>query len=250
MAPPLNARRQAPSPPPRTPPPPPPLVVVGSTNRVKIAAAEAAVRAIFGAQLERHRLTLEVRGVAADSGVADQPVGDDETLRGALNRVATAERAWWRSGGGDSGGGGSNSGSASSGGSGGESGGDGDNGGLDPTSGRPRPWLVVSVEGGVLWRSAAAGGGGGASIIDSASGGGAGGGAELWCMAWAAVKAPGAGVSRARSAEFLLPPALAAMVAAGEELGAADDRLFGRVASGRGSGTIGKLTGGVVTREQ
>lgn len=32
------------------------------------------------------------------------------------------------------------------------------------------------------------------------------------------------------------------------ELGAADDKVFSRVASGQGSGTIGHLTGDIITR--
>ena len=54
---------------------------------------------------------------------------------------------------------------------------------------------------------------------------------------------------RARSASFLLPRAVAELVEAGVELGAADDSVFRRRASGRGSGTVGFLTKGLVSRE-
>ena len=54
-------------------------VVVGSTNPVKIAA----VRAV----LERVGSGAEVSGLAVASGVRDQPVGDDETIRGATQRA-------------------------------------------------------------------------------------------------------------------------------------------------------------------
>lgn len=57
----------------------PSLVVVGSTNPVKIAA----VRAV----LERVWPLCEVRGLAADSGVPAQPIGDTETQRGARTRA-------------------------------------------------------------------------------------------------------------------------------------------------------------------
>lgn len=57
-------------------------VVVGSTNPVKIAA----VRAV----LERAGSAAHVEGIAVPSGVNDQPVGDDETIRGAVQRARAA----------------------------------------------------------------------------------------------------------------------------------------------------------------
>lgn len=57
-------------------------VGVGSRNPVKLAATE---RAFAAAGIE-----ATVEAVAVESGVGDQPVGDDETVRGARNR---AERA-------------------------------------------------------------------------------------------------------------------------------------------------------------
>lgn len=58
------------------------LVAVGSANPVKIAA----VRAVFA------RLIGEVAVIdaAAESGVPNQPWGDDETQRGAENRARSA----------------------------------------------------------------------------------------------------------------------------------------------------------------
>ena len=58
------------------------LVVVGSTNPVKIAAVRAVVTAVWPA--------CDVRGIAADSGVAEQPFGDAETQRGAKTRALFA----------------------------------------------------------------------------------------------------------------------------------------------------------------
>lgn len=56
-------------------------------------------------------------------------------------------------------------------------------------------------------------------------------------------------ISTARSAEFLLPRKLSQLVLQeGMELGAADDKLFGRTNSGQGSGTVGHLTNNIVTR--
>jgi len=42
---------------------------------------------------------------------------------------------------------------------------------------------------------------------------------------------------------------VAELVRDGMELGAADDKVFSRVKSGRGSGTVGKLTGDLITRQ-
>jgi inosine/xanthosine triphosphatase len=57
-------------------------VIVGSTNPVKINA----VRAV----LARAGVSAAVEGRAVPSSVADQPVGDDETIRGALARARGA----------------------------------------------------------------------------------------------------------------------------------------------------------------
>ena len=60
-------------------------VAVGSTNPVKVAAARAVLR--------RLHPTAEVWGIAVPSGVADQPWGDDETIRGAVARARSARAA-------------------------------------------------------------------------------------------------------------------------------------------------------------
>ena len=61
------------------------LVAVGSTNPVKIGA----VRAV----LARLAPVASVEGIAVESGVPDQPWGDDETIRGALARAHAARAA-------------------------------------------------------------------------------------------------------------------------------------------------------------
>mmetsp|Transcript_20494 Transcript_20494/g.44479 ORF Transcript_20494/g.44479 Transcript_20494/m.44479 type:complete len:122 (-) Transcript_20494:279-644(-) len=95
---------------------------------------------------------------------------------------------------------------------------------------------------------------------------------ELWCMAWMAIlgsnsnsciaaKAEGDGYSPkgknqtskswgyAKSGSFLLPPALCKLVInENMELGHADDKVFKRVNSKHGQGTIGKLTDGEIDR--
>ena len=59
-------------------------VIVGSTNPVKIAAAQEVLDRVYGPG------QCEVEGCSVESGVATQPWGDEETLRGALNRAEAA----------------------------------------------------------------------------------------------------------------------------------------------------------------
>lgn len=59
-------------------------VIVGSTNPVKIRAAQEGFGLMFPAE------QFEVRGVDAPSGVSDQPQTDTETLTGARNRARHA----------------------------------------------------------------------------------------------------------------------------------------------------------------
>ena len=56
-------------------------IVVASTNPVKTEAARLAFAAVFPGE------AFAVESVGAKSNVADQPMTDEETLRGALNRV-------------------------------------------------------------------------------------------------------------------------------------------------------------------
>ncbi|KAL4439461.1 hypothetical protein ABPG77_008790 [Micractinium sp. CCAP 211/92] len=106
--------------------------------------------------------------------------------------------------------------------------------------------LLCAIEGGVGWAAPAPHGLGALQQRQ----GGEQQRRQLECFAWAVVQAPGGRASHARSASFLLPPAITKlMLTEGLELGAADDRLWGRVKSGQGSGTIGHLTGGLLTRQ-
>src|SRR5688500_7058810 len=63
-----------------------PLIAVASTNRVKIEAALTGFRRMFP---NDH---YEAVGVTALSGVSDQPMTDDETLRGAVERAKQARQ--------------------------------------------------------------------------------------------------------------------------------------------------------------
>ena len=57
--------------------------VVGSNNPVKIAAARSVLRRVYGG-------AVRIEACAADSGIVDQPWGDELTLQGALNRARAA----------------------------------------------------------------------------------------------------------------------------------------------------------------
>ena len=61
-------------------------IVVASRNPVKIAAVESAFRQVFPDS------AWTIEGISVPSGVADQPMSDEETLTGARNRVAAARR--------------------------------------------------------------------------------------------------------------------------------------------------------------
>lgn len=62
-------------------------VIVASKNPVKIAAVKTAFAVVFTDS------EIVAEGVSAASGVGDQPMSDDETLRGALNRAKNAKQA-------------------------------------------------------------------------------------------------------------------------------------------------------------
>ncbi|MFQ5340026.1 MAG: inosine/xanthosine triphosphatase [Anaerolineae bacterium] len=57
-------------------------IAIGSTNPVKVRAVEAVLQRVYS--------TPEVIAVAVDSGVPDQPYGDEQTRAGAVNRARGA----------------------------------------------------------------------------------------------------------------------------------------------------------------
>jgi inosine/xanthosine triphosphatase len=155
------------------------LVAVGSTNPVKIAAVRAVLTPLAP--------QVRVEALAADSTVAAQPWGDEETIHGARARALAARQAL----------------SAE---------------------------LGVGIEGGV---------------VDS--------GGTLRTCAWAVVVARlGAAdvVSVGGSLAMPLPPAVAAAVRRGAELGEAVDRLTRTADTKRGRGAVGVLTGGLIDRQR
>lgn len=70
---------------------------------------------------------------------------------------------------------------------------------------------------------------------------------HLAAFAWVAVLSP-AQEGLSRTGTFYLPPAMAALVRAGKELGEADDIVFQRSNSKQEEGAVGLLSGGVVDR--
>ena len=59
-------------------------VVVSSANPVKLEAAREAFELVFAGEAP------EILSLSVPSGVSDQPLSDDETRRGAVNRVRAA----------------------------------------------------------------------------------------------------------------------------------------------------------------
>ena len=62
------------------------LAAIGSTNPVKLAAAKAVIRRLYGGH-------IDIVTVSVASGVPAQPWGDKETRRGAINRARAAQAA-------------------------------------------------------------------------------------------------------------------------------------------------------------
>lgn len=62
-------------------------VVVASQNPTKVDAVEEAFRRVFlNASVSE---AFKITGIKVDTGVAEQPMGDEETKQGALNRAET-----------------------------------------------------------------------------------------------------------------------------------------------------------------
>lgn len=74
-------------------------------------------------------------------------------------------------------------------------------------------------------------------------------GEDLVAFAWVVVRSAAAR-GRSRTASFVLPEEVAALVRSGYELGHADDLVFGRVESKKSDGAVGLLTAGVIDRAE
>jgi inosine/xanthosine triphosphatase len=73
-------------------------------------------------------------------------------------------------------------------------------------------------------------------------------GAELSAFAWVVVLAKNGVEGKGRTGTFFLPPAVAALIHQGKELGEADDIVFAQINSKQKNGAIGILTGDVIDR--
>lgn len=71
---------------------------------------------------------------------------------------------------------------------------------------------------------------------------------EMFAFAWVVVLSKES-LGSARTAHFMLPQQVKALVESGMELGDADDLVFGKKNSKQKSGAVGLLTGDVITRK-
>lgn len=62
-------------------------IIVASKNPAKLTAVESGFRRVFQGE------SFHIEGVSVPSGVSDQPLSDEETLRGAEQRVQAAKEA-------------------------------------------------------------------------------------------------------------------------------------------------------------
>jgi inosine/xanthosine triphosphatase len=63
-------------------------IIIGSKNPVKIKAVTSAFETVFASE------KFNYIGIDVPSGVPDQPIGDNQTLKGAYNRVKAAKKLY------------------------------------------------------------------------------------------------------------------------------------------------------------
>lgn len=153
-------------------------LVIASTNPVKVRAAINGFQRLFPDS------QLNAVTVAASSDVARQPMSDEETLQGALNRARNARAA------------------------------------------HPQADYWIGIEAGVQARDNG-----------------------LTSYSWIVVQSATL-TGKARTGTFFLPPAVAELIRQGQELGEADDIVFGRSNSKQEGGAVGLLTANVIDRLQ
>lgn len=152
-------------------------VVIASKNPVKIEAAKVGFERMFPDQ------EFRFRGESAPSEVSDQPMTNEETFKGATNRVnnlaiIAPDADYW-----------------------------------------------VGIEGGLQEQDG-----------------------EMEAFAWVVIKSREGQSGKSRTGTFFLPNEMARLVSQGKELGIADDIVFGQTNSKQGNGTVGNLTGNLITR--
>lgn len=153
-------------------------VAIASHNPAKIKAVQKA----FSIAFPEHSLQFESLEVA--SGVPDQPWGDEQTLKGAQNRVQNAQEiCTWAD-------------------------------------------CWVGIEGGIEKR-----------------------GQKIFAFAWVVCQSK-SHRGEARSAAFELPEAIQLLLEEGQELGTANDKVFGVSNSKKNKGAIGLLTSSLIERNE
>ncbi|HED38260.1 MAG TPA: non-canonical purine NTP phosphatase [Ignavibacteria bacterium] len=151
-------------------------VIVASKNPVKINAVKIGFERMF--PLEK----FEFEGISVSSEVSEQPMDDEETLTGGINRAHNAKAEFQ----------------------------DAD--------------YWVGIEGGV-------------EKINN----------EMNTFAWVVIESKYK-KGKARTGAFFLPRKIIELVAAGKELGEADDIVFQHTNSKQKNGSVGILTENVITR--
>ncbi|CAB9514028.1 canonical purine NTP phosphatase [Seminavis robusta] len=193
-------------------------IAVGSGNPCKVQSVVDALNQVIQTasqdQNNPPNVKLEVESFNVESGVAAQPMGDEETQLGAKNRALGAYKNY-------------------------------------ETKFQKPPHFAFGLEGGLEWSQ------------DKSI---------LWCMAWMScygkrekIVVDLLGASNmmstlsndqadklvwglAKTASFPIPPPVTDLVKQGLELGHADDKVFSRVNSKQGSGTVGILSNGIIDR--
>ena len=194
-------------------------IAVGTKNPCKIEAVTEALKQSIDAATgdSEAKIDIHIEGFPVESGVADQPFGDEETIQGAKNRARDAYDAYHK-------------------------------------ANNEYPHLSVGLEGGLEWSPLvldqngektlwcmawmAVYGQRNALLSDSMASSEANG--------WQSDDKPFFSVSKTGS--FMLPPAMSDLIKTGMELGDADDKVSGRTKSKHGSGTVGYLTNGMIGR--
>mmetsp|Transcript_22882 Transcript_22882/g.48677 ORF Transcript_22882/g.48677 Transcript_22882/m.48677 type:complete len:243 (+) Transcript_22882:61-789(+) len=194
-------------------------IAVGTKNPCKIEAVTKAIKqsiiTVVGDSLIN--IDVQVEGFSVESGVPDQPFGDEETIQGAKNRAASAYRAY-------------------------------------RDAHKVVPHLSIGLEGGLEWSPLVLDHDGEKTLwcmawmaiygkrkpflVDVMAS------RESTC--WQSDKKPI--FSMSKTGAFMLPSALSDSIKEGMELGDADDKMSGRKKSKHGSGTVGYLTNGMIDR--
>lgn len=152
-------------------------IIVASNNPVKIKSAETGFTKMFPDE------SFKIEGFSAKSNVPDQPMNEEETLRGAINRTNNVSKL------------------------------------------SPYADYWVGIEGGL-------------KEVDG----------EMEAFAWVVVKSKEGKIGKGKTGSFFLPKRMVELVKEGKELGEADDIVFGKINSKQANGTVGNLTGDVLTR--